>query len=135
MSQQSLALVLRNVEGGTLSKWPVNWHNSPSSACHHQAFWAGQGVSLNLPMVGSMRCMALGARAREHGMGLLRAGLIETVASGAEVGLELLLGTLPHHETPDWCPGPRKQSSPRGFSEAWALCNLSAFYSAAQALC
>lgn len=53
LSQKSLDVALGNVEGGTLSKCPVNWHNSPSSAYHHQAPRAGLGVYLNLPMVGS----------------------------------------------------------------------------------
>lgn len=73
-------------------------------------------------------------RACERGEGLLRAVLVKAVASRAEVGMGLLLGTSSHQETPGWCLGPRKQSTLRGFSEVWALCNVSAFYSVAQAL-
>lgn len=42
VSQQSLALALGNVEGGTTSKCPMGWHSPPSSVCRHQAPWAGQ---------------------------------------------------------------------------------------------
>lgn len=59
-----------------------------------------------------MECMALHARACERGGGLLSLGPAGAVASRAEVGLRLLLGTLSHHETPGWCPSPGKQSSP-----------------------
>lgn len=49
-------------------------------------------------------------------------------------GVGTVPGTLSHHETPGWCPGPGEaKQALRGFSEAWALCNLSAFYSVAQA--
>lgn len=100
--------------------------NPPSSACGHQALWAG-GVLEFCP--GGLQWSA--------GLSVPGPVSVEGAAEGSpgcgsslqgRGGVGTVPGTLSHPETPGWCPGLGEAKQPlRGFPEAWALCNLSAF--------
>lgn len=93
-----------------MSKCPMDWPVPPSSACGHWALWAGGGLEfcpgglqwvagLSVPGPVSVEGAAEGTPG--CGSGLQGRGRTGTVP-----------GTLSHHETPGWCPGPGEAKEP-----------------------
>lgn len=134
LSQQRLALALGNVEEGTLSKCPMRWHNPPFlhlltpspvgraggvlKSCH-DGFW-GSWFSMPGPVSIQGDCQG-------------QAQLWQW-PSGQRWGWSATWGPCPIMRHLGGVQALGNKVALRGFPEAWALCNLSEFYSAAQAL-